>query len=90
MRPPLPLQITVPSEFQGNVIGDINRRKGVIQSSEQEGDDVIINVGAACFTAVPVVVPVLSSMSAHRLPRTQLNELLLPCRLPTPHRRTCP
>ena len=38
------MQITVPSEFQGNVIGDINRRKGVIQSSEQEGDDVIINV----------------------------------------------
>jgi elongation factor G len=32
----------VPSEFQGTVIGDINRRKGVVVSSEQEGDDVII------------------------------------------------
>ncbi len=38
------LQITAPSEFQGNIIGDVNRRKGIIMSSEQEGDDVVINV----------------------------------------------
>ncbi|EFN59906.1 hypothetical protein CHLNCDRAFT_56440 [Chlorella variabilis] len=35
--------ITAPSEFQGNIIGDVNRRKGIIMSSEQEGDDVVIN-----------------------------------------------
>lgn len=39
-------QITAPSEFQGNIIGDVNRRKGIIMGSEQEGDDVIINVSA--------------------------------------------
>ena len=37
-------QITAPNEFQGTVIGDVNRRKGIIMGSEQEGDDVIINV----------------------------------------------
>ena len=39
------LQITAPSEFQGNIIGDVNRRKGIIMGSEQEGDDVVIQVG---------------------------------------------
>lgn len=44
--PPLAaLQITAPSEFQGNIIGDVNRRKGIIMGSEQEGDDVVIQVG---------------------------------------------
>ena len=38
-------QITAPSEFQGNIIGDVNRRKGIIMGSEQEGDDVVIQVG---------------------------------------------
>jgi elongation factor G len=41
------VQITAPSEFQGNIIGDVNRRKGIIQGSEQEGDDVVINVRQA-------------------------------------------
>lgn len=41
------MQITAPSEFQGNIIGDVNRRKGIIQGSEQEGDDVVINVRQA-------------------------------------------
>ena len=42
-----PPQITAPTEFQGTVIGDVNRRKGVIMGSEQEGDDVVIQVGVA-------------------------------------------
>jgi elongation factor G len=36
------VEITVPSEFQGTVIGNVNRRKGTIQDSVAEGDDVII------------------------------------------------
>lgn len=33
------------------MIGDVNRRKGIIMGSEQEGDDVIINVSCC---AVPL------------------------------------
>ncbi len=36
------LQIRVPNEFQGAIIGDVNRRKGLIQNSEAEGDEVIV------------------------------------------------
>jgi len=41
------VEIVVPSEFQGTVIGDINRRRGVVVSSEQEGDDVTIIANVA-------------------------------------------
>ena len=36
------LQIRAPSEFQGTIIGDVNRRKGLIQNSEGEAEDVIV------------------------------------------------
>ena len=36
------VQIRAPNEFQGSIIGDVNRRKGLIQNSEGEGDEVII------------------------------------------------
>lgn len=36
------MQVRVPVEFQGAIIGDVNRRKGVIVNSEQEGDDVVV------------------------------------------------
>lgn len=36
------LQICAPSEFQGTIIGDINRRKGIIQGSEQVGGCVCV------------------------------------------------
>ena len=38
-----PVQVRAPTEFQGTVIGDLNRRKGVIQNSEAEGDDTVMN-----------------------------------------------
>jgi elongation factor G len=37
------LQVQAPTEFQGTVIGDLNRRKGVILNSEAEGDDTIMD-----------------------------------------------
>ncbi|PRW60865.1 elongation factor G- mitochondrial isoform A [Chlorella sorokiniana] len=43
LEPIMNVEITAPNEFQGTVIGDVNRRKGIIMGSEQEGDDVIIN-----------------------------------------------
>ena len=39
---PLWLQVRAPNEFQGNIIGDINRRKGLIQNSEAEALDVVV------------------------------------------------
>ena len=42
LEPVMSVEITVPSEFQGTVIGNINRRKGTIKDSTAEGDDVII------------------------------------------------
>lgn len=36
------VEVRAPTEFQGTVVGDINRRKGVIVNSEQEMDDVVI------------------------------------------------
>lgn len=42
LEPIMAVEVNVPSEFQGAVIGDVNRRKGVVMGSEQEGDDVVI------------------------------------------------
>ena len=42
LEPIMEVEITVPTEFQGTVIGDVNRRKGLVISSETEGDDVVI------------------------------------------------
>jgi len=42
MEPIMNVQVQAPTEFQGTVIGDLNRRKGVILNSEAEGDDTIM------------------------------------------------
>jgi len=42
LEPVMDVAAICPVEFQGAIIGNMNRRKGIIQNSEQEGDDVII------------------------------------------------
>ena len=42
LEPVMSVEITVPNEFQGTVIGNVNRRKGTVKDSTSEGDDVII------------------------------------------------
>lgn len=42
LEPVMSVEITVPTEFQGTVIGNVNRRKGTIKDSAASGDDVII------------------------------------------------
>ncbi|CAD7696459.1 unnamed protein product [Ostreobium quekettii] len=44
LEPIMEVEVTVPSEFQGTVIGDLNKRKGLVKSSHQERDDVVIQV----------------------------------------------
>ncbi|XLR28383.1 hypothetical protein HN51_041710 [Arachis hypogaea] len=42
LEPVMLVELKVPTEFQGAVAGDINKRKGVIVGNDQEGDDSII------------------------------------------------
>ncbi|KAK3233702.1 Elongation factor G-1, mitochondrial [Cymbomonas tetramitiformis] len=42
LEPVMTVTITTPIEFQGTVMGDLNKRKGMIENSEQEMDDAII------------------------------------------------
>ncbi|XP_072073342.1 elongation factor G-1, mitochondrial isoform X2 [Arachis hypogaea] len=45
------VELKVPTEFQGAVAGDINKRKGVIVGSDQEGDDSIITAHFVNFNS---------------------------------------
>jgi len=42
MEPVMQVEVVAPTEFQGSIVGNLNRRKGVIQNTETEGEDVII------------------------------------------------
>ncbi|KAD3069240.1 hypothetical protein R6Q59_016716 [Mikania micrantha] len=43
LEPVMSVELKVPTEFQGTVAGDLNRRKGIIVGNDQEGDDSVIN-----------------------------------------------
>ncbi|KAK4760233.1 hypothetical protein SAY87_023364 [Trapa incisa] len=42
LEPIMLVELKVPTEFQGTVAGDINKRKGVIVGNDQDGDDSVI------------------------------------------------
>lgn len=42
LEPVMLVELKVPTEFQGSVAGDINKRKGMIVGNDQEGDDSVI------------------------------------------------
>jgi elongation factor G len=42
LEPLMRVEVTVPSEFQGAAMGDLNRRKGLILDSGTSGDDAVI------------------------------------------------
>uniref|UniRef100_A0A0A0KAM7 Tr-type G domain-containing protein n=2 Tax=Cucumis sativus TaxID=3659 RepID=A0A0A0KAM7_CUCSA len=42
LEPVMLVEVKVPTEFQGTVGGDINKRKGIIVGNDQDGDDSII------------------------------------------------
>ncbi|XP_078447771.1 elongation factor G, mitochondrial-like [Wolffia australiana] len=42
LEPVMLVELKVPTEFQGPVTGDINKRKGLILGNEQDGDDTVV------------------------------------------------
>jgi elongation factor G len=42
LEPVMKVEVTVPVEYQGTVMGDLNRRKGMILDSSQEAEDAVI------------------------------------------------
>ncbi|CAA3012791.1 elongation factor G-2, mitochondrial [Olea europaea subsp. europaea] len=42
LEPVMMVELKAPTEFQGTVTGDINKRKGMIVGNDQEGDDCVI------------------------------------------------
>ncbi|KAJ4850105.1 Elongation factor G-1, mitochondrial [Turnera subulata] len=42
LEPVMLVEVKIPAEFQGNIVGDINKRKGMIVGQDQEGDDSVI------------------------------------------------
>ncbi|GAX73818.1 hypothetical protein CEUSTIGMA_g1269.t1 [Chlamydomonas eustigma] len=42
LEPIMKVEVTIPSEYQGTIMGDLNRRKGIIMDSTTSGDDCII------------------------------------------------
>lgn len=42
LEPLMAVSVTVPTEFQGAAMGDLNKRRGIIQSNEAEADDAIL------------------------------------------------
>ena len=45
------MQVRAPVEFQGTIFGDLNRRKGMIQNSESEADEVVMQAQVRCQDA---------------------------------------
>ncbi|PKA55726.1 Elongation factor G, mitochondrial [Apostasia shenzhenica] len=42
LEPVMKVELKFPTEFQGTVTGDLNKRKGMIVGNDQEGDDTVI------------------------------------------------
>ncbi|KAG2481989.1 hypothetical protein HYH03_019055, partial [Edaphochlamys debaryana] len=42
LEPVMTVEVTVPTEYQGATLGDLNRRKGVILDSGAQGDDTVV------------------------------------------------
>ena len=48
-------QVRAPVEFQGTLFGDLNRRKGLIQNSDSEADEVVMQAQVRARGANPSI-----------------------------------
>jgi elongation factor G len=46
LEPVMSIEIVTPDDYLGDVIGDINRRRGMIEGQEQRGNGLIVNASA--------------------------------------------
>ncbi|CAD5188449.1 unnamed protein product [Musa acuminata subsp. malaccensis] len=46
--------LKVPSEFQGVITGDINKRKGTIVGNDQDGDGTVVVAHVCRFQSSPL------------------------------------
>ena len=63
LEPVMDVDVRAPAEFQGTIIGDLNRRKGVILNSEGELDDVVMKA-----QVLPRLRFALRTSHTHRAP----------------------
>ena len=50
LEPIMKVEVTTPNEYQGDVMGDINRRRGQVQGMETKGNDTIIKANVPLET----------------------------------------
>lgn len=50
LEPIMKVEVTTPTEYQGDVMGDINRRRGQVQGMETKGNDTIIKANVPLET----------------------------------------
>ncbi len=50
LEPVMKVEVTTPEQYQGDVIGDLNRRRGQIQSMESKNDLAIVNASVPLET----------------------------------------
>ena len=50
LEPIMKVEVSTPEEFQGDVIGDLNRRRGQIQNMEAKGDHAVISASVPLET----------------------------------------
>lgn len=58
------MQVQAPTEFQGTVIGDLNKRKGLILNSETQGDDAIVDAQVCCKVTYGSLAPITDHAQA--------------------------
>jgi elongation factor G len=53
LEPIMDVEVTTPSDHVGDVVGDLNRRRGVIQSQDMAGTSVIVRRSRKCLVIFP-------------------------------------
>lgn len=59
LEPHMLVEVRAPLEYQGAILGDINRRRGIIMDSSSEMEDCVVNAQVMrCYTVCMVTANV--------------------------------